>query len=165
MSRPDPAALTLYEPQLRELGFRRDLLADPDTMSYNRAWGGVIPFPESAWPGWYDRWVARPRGLRFYRYLRLGEAGDFVGEAAYHFDPARSIWLADVIVAAACRGRGYGARGLALLCEAAAARGIRVLRDEIAADNPALALFLRAGFTEEARTAEAVMVKKDLIFG
>ena len=162
MSRPDPAALTLYEPQLRELGFRRDLLADPDTMSYNRAWGGIISFPESAWPGWYDHWVANPGGLRFYRYLRLRESGVFVGEAALHLDPERNIWLADVIVAAACRGRGYGARGLALLCEAAAARGVRVLRDEIAGDNPALALFLRAGFTEEARTEKTVMVKKVL---
>ena len=162
MSGPEDAALSLYEPRLEELWFRRDLLADPDTMSYNRAWGGIVPFPESAWPGWYDRWVARPEGRRFYRYLRLGETGDFVGETAFHFDPERELWLADVIVSAARRGRGYGSRGLQLLCDAAADRGIRVLRDDIAADNPAISLFLRAGFTVEARGPETVMLKKEL---
>ena len=155
-------ALERYAPRPEELRFRRDMLADPATMSYNRAWGGTVPFPESAWPGWYDRWIARPGGLRFYRYLRLRESGVFVGETAFHLDPERDIWLADVIVPAACRGRGYGTAGLFLLCRAAADRGIRVLRDEIAGDNPAISLFLKAGFTEESRTEETVMVKKVL---
>ncbi len=154
--------LELYEPRPEELWFRRDMLADPATMSYNRAWGGIISFPESAWPGWYDRWVANPGGLRFYRYLRLRESGVFVGEAALHLDPERNIWLADVIVPAACRDRGCGTAGLLLLCRAAADRGIRVLRDEIAGDNPAISLFLKAGFTEEFRTEKTVMVKKVL---
>ena len=41
--------LTLYRPKLSDLWFRQALLADEETMSYNRAWGGTIAFPEEDW--------------------------------------------------------------------------------------------------------------------
>ncbi len=34
--------LTLYEPKYEDLWFRKMMLADEDTMSYNHAWGGTI---------------------------------------------------------------------------------------------------------------------------
>ena len=37
--------LSPYAPSVEELWFRQRMLADPETMSYNRAWGGPIPFP------------------------------------------------------------------------------------------------------------------------
>lgn len=46
--------LTLYEPKYEDLWFRQMMLADEDTMSYNHAWGGTIPWPEDKWSGWYD---------------------------------------------------------------------------------------------------------------
>ena len=49
-----------------------------------------------------------------------------------------------------------------MLCEAAAENGIAVLHDDIAIDNPAVRLFLENGFTEEYRTDEIIMLKKDL---
>ena len=131
-------------------------------MSYNHAWGGTIPFPESGWEDWYDHWLVRHEDRRFYRYLRDAQTGSFVGETAYHYDKEREIWLADVIVAAGFRGQGYGTEGLRLLCGAAAANGVDVLRDDIAIDNPAAGLFLNEGFAEEYRTAENIMLKKDL---
>ena len=73
----------------------------------------------------------------------------------------RGIWLADVIVASEYRGRGYGTEGLRLLCRAAAASGIDVLRDDIAIDNPAIGMFLGLGFTEEYRTDEIIMLRAD----
>lgn len=154
--------LALYESALPELWFREELLSDPATMSYNHAWGGVIPFPQEDWAGWYEHWLVRHEDKRFYRYLQDGETGVFVGEIAYHFDEGRKLWLADVIVAAGYRGRGYGTEGLHLLCGAAAERGIEVLYDDIAADNPGIGLFLKAGFTEEYRTEEVIMLKKIL---
>ena len=44
--------LTLYEPKYEDLWFRQMMLADEDTMSYNHAWGGTIPFGEDKWRGW-----------------------------------------------------------------------------------------------------------------
>ena len=61
--------IQLYRPAPEELWFRQRLLGDPETMAYNRAYGGTIPFPQERWAPWYERWVERPEG-RFYRYLR-----------------------------------------------------------------------------------------------
>ena len=155
-------ALVLCRPEKEDLRFRQQLLADPATMSYNAAWGGTIPFPEERWADWYGVWMEDPAGRHFYRYLQEKKTGGFVGETAYHFDEERKIWLADVIVAAAQRGKGYGRQGLRLLCGAAAENGIDVLRDDIAAGNPAISLFLQEGFAEEYRTDEIIMLKKVL---
>ena len=153
---------TLYEPRLEDLWFRQRFMADEDTMSYNHAWGGTIPFPESDWEDWYDHWMIHHGNKRFYRFLKDSETGAFVGEAAYHYDEAREIFLADVIVVSKYRGKGHGGEGLRLLIDAAKANGVDVLRDDIAIDNPAVKLFLEAGFTEEYRTNEIIMLKKDL---
>ncbi len=150
----------LYQPQLEDLWFKAQLLGDEQTMSYNHAWGGTIAFPESRWAAWYDRWIVHHEGKRFYRYIRAD--GVFVGEAAYHFDEEQQIYLADVIIFAAHRGKGYGRAGLQLLCDSARARGVTELYDSIASDNPGVALFLHYGFEEVLRTGEYILVRKSL---
>lgn len=153
--------LTLYKPEYEDLWFRQMMLADEDTMSYNHAWGGAIDFPEERWRSWYDFWVERPEGKRYYRYLK-NEHGDFVGEIAYHYDSDMRGYAADVIIYSKWRGRGYGARGLELLCDAAKANGTAELYDDIAIDNPAVRLFVKKGFVEEYRTQEKILLKKAL---
>ena len=155
-------AVRLCVPQPNELWFRQSLLADEETMAYNHRWGGAIPFPRESWAGWYGAWLCGDERKRFYRYLRLSDTGEFVGEVAYHIDEERGIALASVIVAAPFRGRGYGRKGLELLMEAAREHGITELYDDIAIDNPAIVMFLDAGFHEEYRTDEIIMLKKEL---
>ena len=152
--------LTLYRPKLSDLWFRQALLADGETMSYNRAWGGTIAFPEDDWADWYDYWIGNPEGKRFYRYLSDG--GLFVGEVAYHYDAELDGVIANVIVYAPARGKGYGRAGLRLLDVAAKENGVGVLWDDLAIDNPALDLFLSEGFSEEHRTNEKIYLKKTL---
>ncbi len=154
--------IVLYKPELKDLWFRQLFMSDPETMSYNHAWGGTIPFPESEWKDWYDHWLVHHDNRRFYRYLQNAETGRFVGEIAFHYDKERGIWAADIIVASDYRGKGYGAEGLRLLCEAAEGHGIDVLRDDIAIDNPAIGMFIQNGFSEEYRTDEIIMLKKEL---
>lgn len=154
--------IKLYTPKLQDLWFREKFMADEATMSYNHAWGGTIPFPESEWESWYEYWLVKHEDKRFYRYLQIEETGAFAGEIAYHYDEEREIWVADVIVASEYRGKGFGSAGLKLLCEAAAQNGIDVLRDDIAIDNPAITVFLKAGFAEEYRTDEIIMLRKVL---
>ena len=153
--------LTCYKPEYRDLWFRQFMLSDPETMSYNHAWGGTISFPEERWQEWYDFWIREPEGKRFYRYLR-DETGAFVGEIAYHFDSGINGFIADVIVLASHRGKGYGGEALDLLCAEAAKNGVSVLYDDIAIDNPAITLFKKHGFTEESRTEEKIILKKEL---
>ena len=86
-----------HQPVLDELWFRESLMSDPETMSYNHAWGGTIPFPEQEWKDWYDFWITNHGNRRFYRYLK-NPADRFVGEIACHFDERRGIFLADVII-------------------------------------------------------------------
>ena len=97
---------------------------------------------------------------RFYRYIK--ENDTFLGEAAYHFDEEKQIYIADVIVYAPYRGKGYGRQALLLLCQNAICNGLHTLFDDIAIDNPSITLFLKCGFTEVLRTSEYVLVRKEL---
>jgi len=85
-----------------------------------------------------------------------------VGEIAFHPDPETGRYLADVLIKAEYRGRGFGGQGLALLCRLAKEKGVGVLYDDIAIDNPAVGLSLRNGFAEELRTEEYILVSKRL---
>ena len=147
-------------PGLEDLWFRERLLADEETMSYNHAWGGTVPFPEEKWQKWYDHWIVHPDDQRYYRYLK--DENGFVGEIAYRYDPGYDGYVANIIIFSAFRGKGYGAEGLELLCAAAKENGITLLYDDIAVDNPAVRLFLRHGFYEDHRTEEKIVLKKDL---
>ena len=46
------------------------------------------------------------------------------------------------------------------MCDFAKENGVETLYDDIALDNPGIALFLKNGFTEEFRTDEIIMLKK-----
>ena len=152
--------LELYEPHVEDLWFKEKMMGDEQTMSYNHAYGGIIPFPKEDWADWYDMWLTNHNGKRFYRYIK--DEGTFVGEVAYHFDEERQIYIADVIIYAPHRGQGYGHKGLLLLCETAKVNGIKELYDDIAVDNASVALFLKCGFVEVLRTSEYILVKKVL---
>lgn len=154
--------LRLYKPKLDELWFRQEILADPDTMSYNKKWGGTISFPQEKWSSWYNYWVEKSGNKRFYRYLLNTTLNQFVGEVAYHYDESQDIFLCDIIVYAKYRGNGYGTEGLKLLCEAAKENEITILYDNIAADNPSVSLFLKNGFSIDYQTDDIVMVKRVL---
>lgn len=153
--------LTLHKPNLNDLRFRQKLLSDKRTMSYNHAWGGTIDFPQDQWPDWYDHWIKNPEDKRYYRFLKTSE-GEFVGEIAYHYGNETKAYMADVIIHADHRGKGYGSEALDILCRIAKENGIRALHDDIAIDNPAIGLFLKHGFKEEYRTDRIIMLRKDL---
>ena len=147
-------------PTFADMWFRESLMADAETMSYNHAWGGTIPFPKENWQNWYDYWIINHENRRYYRYLKAENR--FVGEVAYHYDPEYDGYVTNVIVFSAFRGKGYGAQGLELLCAAAKENGINALYDDIAIDNTAVRLFLKQGFYEVNRTDEKIVLKKDL---
>ncbi len=151
----------LYKPYIEDLWFRRAMLEDPETMSYNNAWGGTIKFPREKWAKWYDLWVIK-HDKCFYRYITIGKSRSFVGEAAYHYDEKLGVYIADIIIFAKYRHRGYGRAGLQMLCETAKKSKITELYDSIAVDNPGIELFLQCGFHEAYRTEEYVMLKKNL---
>lgn len=153
--------ISVYTPEYEDLWFRESMLADEETMSFNRAWGGTIAFPREKWKDWYDRWIADPEGKRLYRYVR-NEEGAFVGEIAYHYDGRLDGFAANVIISAAHRGHGYGGQALDMLIGIAEENGLTVLYDDIAIDNPAVGLFTARGFCEVSRTEKTIVLRKDL---
>lgn len=154
--------LKVVKPELEDLWFRESMMADIETMSYNDAWGGTIPFPKEDWEEWYTLWVRNSGQERYYRYLKDDANKVFVGEISYHFDKLRNIYLCDVIIKAEFRRQGFGTQGIQLLCEAAKANGVEALYDNIAADNPSAHLFLENGFSIEFQNDEILMVKRVL---
>ena len=151
--------LKVVKPELEDLWFRESMMADIETMSYNDAWGGTIPFPKEDWEEWYTLWVRNSGQERYYRYLKDDANKVFVGEISYHFDKLRNIYICDVIIKAEFRKQGFGTQGIQLLCEAAKANGVEVLYDDRAADNPSAHLFLKNGFSIEFQNDEILMVK------
>jgi len=151
--------LKVVKPELEDLWFRESMMADTETMSYNDAWGGTIPFPKEDWEEWYTLWIRNSGQERYYRYLKDDANKVFVGEISYHFDKLRHIYICDVIIKAEFRKQGFGTQGIQLLCEAAKANGVEVLYDDIAADNPSAHLFLKNGFSIEFQNDEILMVK------
>ena len=137
------------------------MLADAETMAYNRHWGGTVDFAEDRWADWYDWWLVHHEDKRYYRYVRQA-GGAFVGEIAYHWDEALGGFVANVIIYAPYRGQGYGGQALDMLCAAAKENGVKRLHDDIAIDNEALGLFLRRGFVEQGRTDEKIILVKEL---
>ena len=153
--------MKLVKLQISDLWFRKELLADENTMSYNQKWGGVIPFCEDRWNDWYAQWIGNADQDTFYRYIK-NDAGSFVGECAYHYDSDEQKYLIDIIIMDRFRDRGYGGYALDELCKEAKLNGIRRIYDNIAIDNPSVKLSERCGFVEEDRTAEVIMLRKDL---
>lgn len=152
--------LELYKPYVSDLWFRKNILSDEQTMSYNHACGGTIRFSEERWMEWYDKWIENHNGNRFYRYIR--ENNTYVGEVAYYFDVERKIYIASIVVYAIYRGKGYGREGLLLLCKAAKKNSVKELYDDIAIDNSSIQLFLKCGFREVLQTDKYILVKKEL---
>jgi len=152
--------LTLVKPEVEDLWFKRELLADEQTMSYNLPFGGCMDFPKERWEIWHEKWVGDGDARYFYRYLYSGELGCYVGEIAYHLENGR--YLCDVIVMAKYRGRGFGKLWLELLCEEAEKNGVKILYDDILIGNPSVNLFLKNGFTEFSCDEQTVTVCKEL---
>lgn len=152
--------MEIYKPEYEDLWFRKEMLEDDETMSYNHLWGGAISFPEDKWSDWYNYWVVNHDDKRFYRYVKINDM--FVGEIAYHYDDELNGFIANVLIYAKYRGRGYGWQALEMLCSVAKNNGIKTLYDDIAIDNPAISLFYKQDFKEIYRTDEKIILKKDL---
>ena len=152
--------IELYKPVIKDLWFKQKMLSDEQTMSYNKACGGTIHFPEERWEEWYERWILNHEQKRFYRYIKVNNR--FVGEVSYHFDEIKAIYMVDVLIYNPYRYKGYGREALVEICHIAKGNGINELFDEIAIENSSINMFLKNGFEEVAREKEYVQIKMKL---
>lgn len=152
--------MKLVIPAFKELAFRQSLLADSQTMAYNEKWGGTIDFPKEKWQNWYERWINQED--RFYAYLYSEQENTYIGEAAYHIEKYEDGPEISIIIHEKYRNKGYGKLGLSLLLEKVFEK-YEVCYDEIALDNPSLALFLKMGFEIIDQNELAYIVRKTRI--
>lgn len=151
--------LELYVPKLEDLWFRRKMMADPETMSYNANWdvdydgyhreSGCIDFPASAWAGWYENWVDN-EPERFYAYIRRAADGAWLGEVSFRYVPEKDWWDMGIVLHAPYRGLGYSVPALRLMLDHAFRDcGVSRLYNEFEVTRPrALPVHLAVGFRE-----------------
>ena len=116
--------LCLHVPELNEFWYRKKLMEDPETMSYNRGYDldfagydkgtGCIAFPEEEWESCYNYFVGH-EPERFYAYLVNTENGEFVGEVNVHKSVGHDWYDMGIVIEAKHRGKGYANEGLRLL--------------------------------------------------
>jgi len=150
--------LILHVPGLRDMEYRRALLADPATMAYNAHRGlgverydeatGCIDFPREDWRYWRQIWLYNEPNF-YSALLRDARTDAFVGEVCYFYDGEHDAHTAGILIEAKHRGQGLCAEGLrALMSHAFETREeIRALRCPLEPSNtPAIRGYLRAGF-------------------
>ena len=118
--------MKLIVPSIEELNYRKFILADPDTMSYNAGLdlnvkgydnsSGCIEFPEDYWSDWFLRWINKTPD-KYYAYLYHEDMKKYVGEVALRYETQYKSHMISIIVEGQYRGLGYGEIGLRLLLE------------------------------------------------
>lgn len=156
------SGISLHVPEYGELWYRQRLLADPDTMSYNKEYGGengCIDFSEEKWRSWYGYWMAGTSDS-FYAYIVLD--GEFIGEVNLHKNCDIGFyedWYdLGIVVESHYRGNGHAAKALDLLLETAFKKlGAASVHNEF--ENyrtAALRLHLNAGFFVDGEEGQVV---------
>lgn len=110
-------------PKFEELEYRRKLLSDRVTMSYNIGYGdndgtGCIEFDENAWKDWFFRWVNN-MPERYYAYIIKADENTPIGEVALRYVSEKNSYCVNIIVEAKYRGNGFSEQALRLLVDTA----------------------------------------------
>lgn len=159
--------LFLRVPSMEDMWFRRAMLEDPATMSYNRGYSldtpdydpvtGCIAFPPDRWEQWRARWVGK-EPERFYAYLVRKTDGAFLGEVCLRRDGDDPRYEMGIVLYAPFRGRGYAREGLRLLLKQAfECLGAETVTNCFEVTRAAaLRIHKAAGFTQTARKGDLI---------
>ncbi|ABX41334.1 GNAT family N-acetyltransferase [Lachnoclostridium phytofermentans] len=150
--------LHLYTPKLSELWYRKQILSDPDTMSYNKGYElnfagynnhtGCIDFPKSQWEGWYN-WFINNEPDRFYAYIVRND-GEFIGEVNLHKSKQGDWYDMGVVIENKYRCNGYATEAIKLLLKQAFdIFGVNAVHNDFEINRKSAAqAHLSAGFIE-----------------
>lgn len=164
--------LELIVPEIEELGYRKKLLSDPDTMSYNRGLRlgfseydnetGCIDFPQSKWEKWYKKWINNEPS-RYYAYIVEKENQIPIGEVALRYDTEREIHIISIIIENKYRDKGCGKESLKLLLDKAFYDfGLEKVADHFPESRiSATKLFRQCGFEITERADNQIFIELD----
>ncbi|WP_142412866.1 GNAT family N-acetyltransferase [Hathewaya massiliensis] len=144
--------IKLRIPKLEELEYRRKLLSDRETMSYNIGYGenegtGCIEFKENLWRDWFSRWVNN-MPERYYAYIIKVDENRPIGEVALRYVSEKNSYCVNIIVEAKYRGNGFSEQALKLLVDTAfrELRAYKVFDDFPKSRISAEKVFMKVGF-------------------
>ncbi|MFT8392078.1 MAG: GNAT family N-acetyltransferase [Sporolactobacillus sp.] len=118
--------VSFHCPAYQELAYRQQLLAQPETMAYNRGYHlkmtnydnetGCIDFTEAYWPSWYERWLGEG-AKNYYAYIMSAKDHKPVGEVALRALKEENVYCVNVVIEAAYRHGGFGEAATRLLVD------------------------------------------------
>jgi len=162
--------LALHIPNDNDLAYRRFLIADEDTMSYNKGFGdnGCGTYhhtPEQALK-WWNYWNSEGN---FYAYVIRVSDSVLVGEVNVHFSAEQGypkengVGLIGVTIEGKHRRKGYGEAALRLLVDYAFnTLHLNELLDDIPLEREsALRIFERVGFIRDDKTGVMRITRAD----
>ena len=146
--------LKLVKPNLEDYWYEQKLQSDPKTMNYNAGWDvnyygyhydtGCIDFPEERWKETEER---RKRENIIFFYIYDTDINSYIGYCHYKKSDRCDI---GILIEDKYKGRGYGKKGLILLCQKAFNDEIDKVYDSIEYSRKnAIKLFKSIGFKEE----------------
>lgn len=120
--------LYLHVPDIDEMWYRRRIMLDPETMSYNKGYDldiegydretGCINFPQSKWQTWYERFIDNEPD-RFYAYIARREDFEFIGEVNLRKAEGQAWHEMGIVVESKYRSMGYAEEAMRLLLQVA----------------------------------------------
>ncbi len=136
----------LKRPTIEELALTEMLLADPETMAFNNKWGGTVPFPQSSWQAFYDRYLSGDPHHEYFHIYNLDHV--FVGEVSTRYDDTYESFVLNIKILHRYRGNHHGHNALhAFLDWMFNERDIERIVDDVASDNQgAIVLLKQIGF-------------------
>ncbi len=115
--------LKLVVPTFEELLYRKKLLSDSETMSYNKDCEeyngynketGCIDFNKNSWDKWFSFWINNTPN-RYYAYIIKRDDNIPIGEVALRYVNEKEAYCVNIIIEAKYRGNGYSEEALRLL--------------------------------------------------
>lgn len=164
------AKIKLVIPKIEELYYRKKLLEDKDTMSYNKGFDldikgydketGIIIKTDEELEQWYYKWVNNEPN-RFYYYIYDIEKNKYVGEIYCYYNSDLDMYDTGVVVESINRGNNYCYESLIEFERIVFEEyNINALSDIIPIDRVgAIKSFKKAGFKE------TELIKEEFVFG
>ena len=145
--------IELHIPKENELEYRRQLIADQETMDYNIGYGddetGCYYQSIEQVQDWYKNWNNGTDN--YYAYIIRKEDNMPIGEVDIHWSGYYNKHIVGIVIEAKYRGKGYAEEALYLLCDVAFNKlNLSKIYDDFPATRlSAEKIFSKVGFIRE----------------
>jgi len=148
----------LKKPKLEDLYLTEILLQDEETMSFNKKWGGTVPFPKEKWEPFFKEYIENSKNYYFHIYNLDNQ---FIGEVSSRKDEYFNSHILNIKIMYIFRGNNHGNDALECFLDYFFSIDNNTkISDNVALDNDlAIKTLSRIGFEEMYRTQEYILME------